>query len=515
MAQWPWPRAVFAAALARLSEAGAKVVIFDLIFSSPSVYGPADDQAFAEAIATYRNQVILGQTYSETSQRLSGGTQVYSQQVTSPLEILAEAEPRIGLVNLPIASNGQILHLQPQQLPLVAEVASDIALSESLGINYRGGQTTYPVIPLWQVFEPTFWTVNLEEGALFDGAIVLIGDTTAIGQDLWPTPFDPLLPGVMIHAQAIDTLLSQTGLRPAPGATYLPMAVALLVGLLLWPVPGVLAKVGVSGVLVAGVGFLGYGLFLWGWTTPLMSTLVPAGGVGLADATLAGIQAQQTRQRLRRILERRVSPAVLNEILQQPAAFAETLGGQVRTVAVLFSDLRNFTSIAAIITPKALVTLLNSYFEVMMQPILAEKGTVDKFIGDAIMAVFGAPLVSTPSASALAAVTAALGMRQALATLTTATNLHHGIGINLGEVIAGHIGTQQRMDYTVIGDAVNVASRVEGLCKQLQRDILITEAVYTYVRDRVQVEDMGWHTLKGKAEPIQVYAVIDWQPTAE
>lgn len=277
--------------------------------------------------------------------------------------------------------------------------------------------------------------------------------------------------------------------------------------------PGGFAQNGLD-LRLGGLGLAGgYGAFLLGWNLPVTGLLAAGSLAGLADTTLQGVEERRNRLRLGRILQRRVAPAVLAEILRQPESFAETLGGQLRSVAILFSDIRDFTPLAESIEATGLVKLLNRYFAAMVEPILAEQGTIDKFIGDAIMAEFGTPLFRDAATEALAAVRAALGMRKALEQLRAELQqegyplFHHGIGIHFGEVVAGNLGSPQRLEYTVIGDAVNVAARLESLTKSLGRDILISEAVYQLVRDRVQVEDLGSHVLKGKAEPLHLYAV--------
>ncbi|MEN9231658.1 MAG: adenylate/guanylate cyclase domain-containing protein [Thermostichus sp. DG02_5_bins_236] len=276
---------------------------------------------------------------------------------------------------------------------------------------------------------------------------------------------------------------------------------------------GVLPKMGLT-FAWGGLGLAGaYGAFWLGWSLLVTGLLAVGALTGLADTTLQGVEEQQNRLRLGRILQRRVAPAVLAELLRQPDSFADTLGGQLRPVAILFSDIRDFTPLAADMAATDLVALLNRYFAAMVEPILAEQGTIDKFIGDAIMAEFGTPLFRDAATEALAAVRAAVGMRIALEQLRTELQqegqplFQHGIGIHFGEVVAGNLGSPQRLEYTVIGDAVNVAARIESLTKSLGRDILISEAVYQLVQDQVRVEDLGSHSLKGKAEPLHLYAV--------
>ncbi|MFQ3584794.1 MAG: adenylate/guanylate cyclase domain-containing protein, partial [Cyanobacteriota bacterium] len=461
----------------------------------------------------------FGLSRSQEMRVLPGGSRTLRVDLTPLWPEYAAHDPALGLVNFPLSPNQQVLSLpeteQGALLPLALVVSGQESMPQALGINYRGPQGTYPTFPLWYLFEPSFWQFNLANGAVFRDKIVLIGDTTQLGQDLWNTPLDPLMPGVEIHANAVGTLLAGNGIRTVlwGWGSLLILASGVGIGLGLAFCRGVLPKLALT-FAWGGLGLAGaYGAFGLGWSLPVTGLLAAGSLAGLVDTTLQGVEERQNRLRLGRILQRRVAPAVLAELLRQPDSFADTLGGQLRPVAILFSDIRDFTPLAAGMAATDLVALLNRYFAAMVEPILAEQGTIDKFIGDAIMAEFGTPLFRDAATEALAAVRAALGMRIALEQLRTELQqegqplFQHGIGIHFGEVVAGNLGSPQRLEYTVIGDAVNVAARIESLTKSLGRDILISEAVYQLVRDQVQVEDLGSHSLKGKAEPLHLYAV--------
>ncbi len=190
---------------------------------------------------------------------------------------------------------------------------------------------------------------------------------------------------------------------------------------------------------------------------------------------------------------------------------ALTLGGNKQEVTILFSDIRNFTNMSEQMQPEQVVELLNEYFQAMTNVIFGHEGTVDKYIGDAIMAVFGAP-VSSPD-DPVRAVRTGLDMLSALDLLRAKwesqgrSTFKIGIGVNTGEAIVGNMGSTQAMGYTVIGDAVNLASRLEGLNKELGTSLLISEATYERVRDYVEVKEFSGIKVKGKAEEMKVYAV--------
>jgi len=223
------------------------------------------------------------------------------------------------------------------------------------------------------------------------------------------------------------------------------------------------------------------------------------------------------RERLKDTFGRFINPS----IAEKAARGELTLGGESKTATIFFSDIRSFTSISEQLEPYEVVEFLNEYMTRMVSCVNTSKGVVDKFIGDAVMAIWGAPLSEgTPELDALNCVRAALGMRASLIEFNKGRGgdkkpiIRIGCGINTGEVIAGQIGSHERMEYTVIGDSVNLASRTESLNKPLCTDILITENTWNLVRDYVLVEEMPAVTVKGKSEKIRLFALVNI-PTAD
>ncbi|MDX2271623.1 MAG: adenylate/guanylate cyclase domain-containing protein [Cyanobacteriota bacterium] len=522
----PWPRQVFASAVQKLTDAGASRIGFDILFDEPSFFGEADDQVFGDAVAAFPGKTVFAVTDTFISSTLSSG--LYNIRVEPTLiEALQRERVELGLVHFYPASHQQLLRI-PGRHTLANRTTTDIppfslvttgdpVPEQDIGINYAGTTGSYPTYSFWMLFDPFFWQTNLENGAVFRGKTVLIGSTALLAQDLWPTPFTPQMPGVEIHAHAIGTLLGRQGLRSLPTAYQLVLVgmTGLLTGLSLFGVKrlGMKLLLATTG-LTLGIG-LGYWSFLALWILPMGGILTSIGLTGLVDITATGLREQRQRQQLRRILDRRVAASVLQEILAQPQAFADSLGGRRCQVAVLFSDIRSFTTLSSQISPETLVTLLNRYFACMVEPILQQKGVVDKFIGDAVMAEFGCPIFRDAATEALASVRAALQMRRSLLGLREQLRqeqqplIFHGIGINFGEVIAGNLGSPEKIEYTVIGDAVNVASRIEGMTKDLGHDILISQAVYQLVQDQIEAVNLGSIYLKGKPDPVVLYGVID------
>jgi adenylate cyclase len=248
---------------------------------------------------------------------------------------------------------------------------------------------------------------------------------------------------------------------------------------------------------------------------PLAIPVACLGMGGITYIATGAISNHLEEQRLRRTLERYVAPSVAQEILNQPEDFTSLTVGQKFQAAVLFSDIRGFSRISYQLGAIETVSLLNTYLDVMVEAILVYRGTIDKFIGDAVMAEFGAPKSQGPEQDALGAIYAALTMREALATLRTQLKaqhlppLYHGIGISYGELVVGNVGSVQRLEYTAIGDTVNVASRIEGLTKMIGTDILITQPCYELVKDHIITVDHGTHVLAGREhEAVQVYGVV-------
>ena len=212
-----------------------------------------------------------------------------------------------------------------------------------------------------------------------------------------------------------------------------------------------------------------------------------------------------------------------NKTIAQKAARGElALGGENRKATIFFSDIRSFTAMSEKMQPKEVVEFLNAYMTRMVECVNKTGGVVDKYIGDAIMAVWGAPESSgSPESDALNAVTAALMMRDSLFSFNTARRskglppVRIGCGINSGHVVAGQIGSNERMEYTVIGDAVNLASRTEALNKPFATDVLITENTYNLIRDKITVEEMPGVHVKGKTDEIKMYAVINLKSNAK
>jgi adenylate cyclase len=533
---WPLPRAAYATVIENLTAAGAQVVAIDVLMVDPSVYGPADDARLQQVLDQQGDRVVLAAAYDTTAS--TGGQLV---QLLTP--IYAENSAEIGVVNFPVDSDQRLRRLPDPFITALANQSQVAAPGPSFArtilataampvqeprgprIHFYGPTGSFATVPFWHVLDPNNWAFHQAQRT-FAGKLVLIGPTAASLQDIKLTPTANTMPGVEVHAHTLATLMEGRALGPITDRRWLSAAMAgLLLGLggltLGWRVNRPLLRLGGFAAIALLWGGLAYGLLIshhrW---VPLA---VPVSVLGLGSITYTATGAlgdRREQQRIRRTLDRYVAPAVVAEILAQPDDYSVLIGGKRLPAAVLFSDIRGFSRLSFQLPAEAMVGLLNTYLDAMVKAILAHRGTLDKFIGDAVMAEFGSPTSQGAQTDALNAIRAGLAMRRSLAALrshllaTGQPPLFHGIGISYGEVVAGNIGSEQRLEYTVIGDTVNVASRLESLSKRLGTDFVITAPLYEQVQDQVQVVDLGQHRLAGReADLVQVYGVIGFDDT--
>lgn len=506
LAGFPWSREVYGLAAERLLAAGARVVILDIIFPSAR----AGDEILAAAIRGSGSRIVIGSTFGRPDSALQNGLGTY----IPPPPLLAEAAPdRTGYVNLIPYSDGVARGFQPysnvyafngggfgDDPPLPAlSVAASRALGyapkvtdepEVLRIRYlRGG--SIPVYSLADIFVPHLWQRNLADGEKFRDKIVLIGGTAGILQDYQETPMGRMS-GPEIQLNIISALKRQAWVSEAPMWTW--RLSVLLTGLAVFAMAirrrSVAAFIGsIVGLAVLWVALFvvtyEFGHLLLPVAHPISAILLCGLAVLATDVSLE----RKERSRLRGTLERYVSKDVVREIVENPTSYLHMLGGQRKDVTVLFCDLKGFTSAAESLDASFMVTLLNEYFGEMVKAIFAHRGEVNKFIGDAIMAIWGGVQASSPAEDARQAVAAALEMKYRRLALNTQRNLdgrpawEAGIGITQGAVIFGNVGSHERMEPAVIGDSVNLASRIEGLTRSYGCDILIDERVATHVRE--------------------------------
>jgi adenylate cyclase len=342
--------------------------------------------------------------------------------------------------------------------------------------------------------------------------IVFVGATAAGTYDLRVTPTSPIMPGVEKHANVAANILGGRFLQRPDWVELVDLA-----GILLFPfllaglLPRLRPAVSVGAVaLVWAVMFASVHLAFRGglWLPVVYPTL--ALGLTFLGITVYRLLTEE-RQRLwtKRAFQQFVSPEVVEQLMDNPAALQ--FGGEMRNLTVLFSDIRDFTPYTERHPPQEVVQMLREYLTKMVDQVLGQQGTLDKFIGDGVMAIFGAPVPLVDHAER--ACRAALGMNRELEALQARwaaegrEPFRIGIGINTGDMMVGNLGSEQLFDYTVAGDGVNVGARVEALNKEYKTEtaIIISEATYLAAQDVLDVRRLGEATVKGKTRPIVVY----------
>lgn len=349
-----------------------------------------------------------------------------------------------------------------------------------------------------------------------EGHLVLVGFTAFGLMDTRPTPFDPVMPGYEIQATTLGNLMEGRGLRRLVSLIPLEAAVVLLLAAcspLALPRLGALWGTVVVLAIATGVWSGAHAAFRAGTWIELIPPLSALAVGHVGSVTYQVLIEERGRRWIKRAFEQYVPPEVVNAVAQNPEALA--FGGERRTMTVMFSDIRGYTTFAERHPPEEVVAVLHEYLTEMVEVVFRHNGTLDKFIGDAIMALFGAPLADPDHA--LNACRAAIDMAEALERLNERWRaagrepLAAGIGINSGEMVVGNLGSDQRFTYTVTGDQVNLAARLEGLTKnyETRRNIIIGENTYAQVKDRVTARGLGSVTVKGKLQAVEIYDLVD------
>jgi adenylate cyclase len=375
-------------------------------------------------------------------------------------------------------------------------------------INYLGPPGIFPTYSAAQVLEE-----RLPPGALKD-KLVLVGATAVGIFDLRVTPFSGVCPGLEIQATVLDNILRRDFIRtpanPSLATLGIVLGLALLFGLML-PRLSPVGAIGFTLIVAQAYIAVNYLAFrYYGLQLEVFYPLLAVAGI-YTGITLQGFLAEEReRLRLKKAFQSYVAPEVVNQIIRHPEQLR--LGGERRNLSILFSDIRGFTSLSESMDPEALVEVLHDFLDPMSEIIVKHGGTLDKYIGDAIMALFGAPLEFLDHS--LRACRTALEMVQNLRALDQEwlergrPSLRIGIGINSGPVAVGNMGSSRLFDYTAIGDNVNLASRLEGLNKFYGTEILISAATAQHLDSDFYFREVDLVRVKGKKQPIAIYEVL-------
>jgi adenylate cyclase len=524
LGRFPWSRQQYVRLLDRLSEAAPKAVLFDAFFPEPE--SAEVDQAFADAIRRAGN-VVLATTFDFDRQSRTTDS-------TGSLAPLEQAAAGIGHINLIPEDDGVnrrnllVIEQDGKQVPSLGLMGAMLALGVkdfsaspfqirlgqhlipvgrdgALWINYTGPPGSYPRYSFTDVVNGRVAPALLRGKTLFLGA-------TALGiYDMRVTPFHSNSPGVEIHATVADDILSGRFIHRTGLESLFDIAMILFLGLLTFYLTSRLRlhrAIPVSLLLSGAYVGLSYWMFLQGHWVSMIYPLVAATTALLVGGGFRYLVLERSAREMRAMFSSYLSTKLVNRLEKDPSA--AKIGGDNREVTVMFTDIKDFTSFSEKHKPQVVVARLNEYFAAMVQLIHQHDGTVDKFIGDGIMAYWGAPLPQPDHAKR--AVACALAMKAAMAQLAAQWE-KEGVepfviraGLQSGDVVAGNIGSPgQKMEYTVIGDTVNQASRLEGTAKFYGVDFVVGDSTYLKTCDSFRFRRLDRVRVVGKDIPVAIH----------
>ena len=601
--KWVWPRSKFTRLVQKVSDAGARVLGFDIGFleaddqsvlqtivkiqeevrrqsldNAPlSAYldrlrrQTDSDQQLAQAIAASKARVVLGYFFhmdrrglthlveadfedhqrrvrtsthqfvryaSQSAQRVPMIEAVMPQ---SNVEKIAQAAEYSGYFNMfpdpdgvvrwipavikfrdalyaPLSLKVTSAYLDQPLSVMVTDygiesvrIGQTVAPTDELGrilINYRGPAQTFPHLSITDILND-----KVPREALTD-KIVLVGATAVGIYDLRVTPVSSVFPGLEIHANVVDSILARDFLQQPSWAIIFDLTAMILMGFGIWIVharTGVLTSAAVA-ILMFG-GYIGLCQLLFvsrGWILNLVYPLLVLLLAYVSITAFKYIVESRQKKFIRDAFSTYLAPTVVKQLIDAPESLV--LGGEEREITAFFSDVQGFTSISERLTATELVELLNEFLSEMTDIILTNEGTVDKFEGDAIIAFFGAPNFM-PNHAAVAC-RACIQMQQRLGQLRTKwraegkPELNMRIGMNTGSAVVGNMGSRQRMDYTMMGDTVNTAARLEGVNKVYGTYTMVSASTYAKARQEVIGRELDAINVVGKAEPVAVYELV-------
>ena len=525
--RFPWPREVYATLIEGLAAQQPRAIVFDIMFSEPDRFRPQSDQAFIEAASRHENiyypMVRLDSKEGARAAEVAPLIGLVRRPGADPEARIAVIPPlvlppklwRTGTINfLPDEDSvGRRYHLRQRiggwELPsLPARVAMDLGYplpdTDDIVLAWRGRADGFPRISFSDLYEDFEREKRQRPADEFRGKIVLIGANAAGLGDLRVTPLSNTQPGGEILGTAIENLKNDRHMRYAPA--WWPAGTGLLLLSLLFlafdrkvDVRATGAALAAATLLLLGTSWLLAGRLI---LLPLLTPLAAAWTFYAAAALSEYLRERRQRQAAVAMFSRFVNPHVVTLLLDQGVQTAR------REVTLLFSDIRGFTTLSETRSPEEVVELINRYFSLQVDVIWRHGGTLDKYIGDCIMAMWGAPLDNAQHAKN--AVACALDMADALQGFKRELGAEHlefdvGIGLHSGPAVVGLIGSEKRREYTAIGDTVNLASRIEGLTKDAKRRILVSKDTAELCGDAFEFVSCGTFPVKGRAQPVELF----------
>ena len=528
--RWPWPRVVHAQLIEGLAAQKPRAIVFDIAFAEPDIFRQQDDAAFAETVAKYRNTyfpllnsptknpVPIAQFAADLGIGKQPDADPKARAGLIPPLILPREHWRAGLISFIPDDDGVGRRYLLREViggwrvpSLPARVAADLGYAvpdaDDMVLAWRGLKGSFPRVSYSDLYEDFNRSKRVRSRDEFTGKIVIIGTAATALQDLRVTPIDTVQPGAEILGTAIENLKNGRHMRYASPAWAAAIAV-LLIALLYVGFRAELDARVLGGALAAASAAL-----LWAsyqaagalLLAPVLTPLAAAWTFYAGGALAEYLQERQARRQAIAQFSRFVNPHVVKQLLERGGLEG---AGQTREVSVLFSDIRGFTTLSEAKAPAAVVALLNNYFSRQVDVVFRHGGSLDKFIGDCIMALWGAPLDDAEHARH--AVACALEMADTLQAFkrdlgAADASFDVGIGIHSGPAVVGLIGSDRRREYTAIGDTVNLASRIEGLTKDAKRRILVSRETMLACREAFDFVPAGSYKVKGRAQEVELF----------
>lgn len=515
-ARWPFRRKLHAQVIRNLTRAGAKVIAYDVQFTEPDVDHPGDDDKLIEAVRAQPRAVMATTEVDPNGKtRIFGGALGlrYSRAIPSNSNYENDSDGRIRHVAFKIDGL--------ETFPLAAARAQqgghlNVPKGNSAWIDYKGDTPSLRRISFSSVYKGDF------PDSAVRGKVVVVGATVPSLQDLHPTSTtgSGLMPGPEIQASSVVTALEGFPLEDAPG--WVSIAALVLLGVLA-PLLAIRLRIFVA----LGIGLLALVAFVVGAQIAfnrgglVLTVVYPVlAGIGalLVTALVHGVTVAFEREQARDAFARFVPEAVVDEVLR--SADGVRLGGVQREGTVMFSDLRGFTSFAETLEPATVINALNRYLTAMSEAILDHGGTLVAYMGDGIMAVFGAPLQQDDHADrALAAARDMLERLEGFNEWLRQEGLHEGfkmgIGLNSGEVLSGHVGSERRLEYTALGDTTNTAARLEGMTKGTPHQLYVADSTYRRLSQAADdLVEVGDFEVRGRTATVKLWSLREMPAAA-
>ena len=528
--RWPWPRVVHAELLEGLAAQKPRAIVFDLMFAEVDRFRPQDDAAFAETVAQHPNTyfpllrlppsgdakgVRLADLRSLGLVRTKHADPDARMAIVPPL-VLPPQQWRAGLITFREDPDGvgrrYLLRevVRGWQVPsLPARVAFDLGFpvpdQDDLILAWRGKAREFTRVSYSDLYEDFNRSKRARPAHEFTGKIVIVGTAATGLQDLRVTPIDSLHPGAEILGTALENLKNGRSMRAASaawsaaiGATLIILLFAGFRAALDVRLLALLLLLASGGILYASYAATGEFVLL-----PTLTPLVAAWTFYAAAALTEYLRERNARMAALAQFSRFTNPHVARQLVERGGI--ET--GR-RDVTLLFSDIRGFTTLSETRSPEEVIALLNRYFSLQVDVVFRHSGSLDKFIGDCIMGIWGAPLDDPDHARH--AVACALDMADTLQAFKRELGAEHtdfdvGIGLHSGPAVVGLMGSEKRLEYTAIGDTVNLASRIEGLTKDAKRRILVSKDTMERCADAFDFVSCGSYHVKGRAQPVELF----------